>query len=213
MGAGQIVQRYDPPRSRAGRMGGIRVKNWQAHSDLTILAGYAPQESGPLEPKQHFWDHVTKTMAKFPKLTSIKFGGDFNGDPMRDDAAIGRHHACETITDNGENISEICAAAQLWSPTAWAARPMPPDPSWEESTWRGQNGVQSRPDHILLSVTCDGRFSILTEFEGNCARSDRSCTLEDRHAVSAQQQEEAEALGQSVAACSNDGPPLCEAFD
>ena len=35
-GAGQIVQRYDPPRSLAGRMGGIKVKNWQAHSDLTI---------------------------------------------------------------------------------------------------------------------------------------------------------------------------------
>ena len=41
VGAGQIVQRYDPPRSLAGRMGGIRVKSLQAHSDLTILAGYA----------------------------------------------------------------------------------------------------------------------------------------------------------------------------
>ena len=40
------MQRYDPPRSMAGRFGGIRVKNWQAHGDLTILAGYAPQETG-----------------------------------------------------------------------------------------------------------------------------------------------------------------------
>ena len=43
VGAGQVVQRCDPPKSLVGRMGGIRVKNWQAHSDLAIFAGYAPQ--------------------------------------------------------------------------------------------------------------------------------------------------------------------------
>ena len=53
----------------AGRMGGIKVKNWQTYSDLTIVAGYAPQESGPSEQKEHFWDHVTKTLAKLPKRT------------------------------------------------------------------------------------------------------------------------------------------------
>ena len=40
------------------------MKNWQAHGDLTILAGYAPQENGPSQHKEHFWDQVTKTMAK-----------------------------------------------------------------------------------------------------------------------------------------------------
>ena len=39
VGVGQVVKRYDPPRSLAGRMGGIRVKSWQAHSDLAIFAG------------------------------------------------------------------------------------------------------------------------------------------------------------------------------
>ena len=80
VGAGQIVQRYDPPRSMAGRFGGIRVKNWQAHGDLTLLARYAPQENGPSQHKEHFWDQV---MAKLPRRTSIIFGGDFNGTPCR----------------------------------------------------------------------------------------------------------------------------------
>ena len=128
------------------------MKNWQAHSNLTILAGYAPQESGPSEHKEHFWDHVTKTMTKLPRCTSTIFGGDFNGDPMPDDAPIGRHHPCQTLTDTGAHISEISAATQLWSPATWSARSLPPEPSWEGSTWRGHNGVQSRPDHILLSV-------------------------------------------------------------
>ena len=57
----------------AGRLGGIRVKNWQ---DLTILAGYAPQENGPSKHKEHFWDQVTKTMAKLPRRTFTIFGGD-----------------------------------------------------------------------------------------------------------------------------------------
>ena len=137
IGAGQIVQRYDPPRSMAGRFGGIRVKNWQAHGDLTILAGYAPQENGPTQHKEHFWDQVTKTMAKHPRRTSIIFGRDFNGDPLPDDAAIGWQHPCENLTDNGAHIGEICKAAQLWSPSTWAARSVPSNPSWEGNTWRG----------------------------------------------------------------------------
>ena len=135
-----------------GRLGRIRVKNWQAHGDLTILAGYAPQENGPSEHKEHFWDQVTKTMAKLPRRTSIIFGGDFNGDPLPDDAAIGRYHPCESLTDNGAHVSEVCKAAQLWSPSTWAARPVPPNPCWEGNTWRGHRGEQSRPDHILLSI-------------------------------------------------------------
>ena len=130
------------------------MKSWQAHSDLTIFAGYAPQENGPSEHKEHFWDHVTKTMAKLPRSTSIIFGGDFNGDPMPDDAAIGWRHPCETLTDNGAHINEICAATQLWSPVTWSAKPVPANPSWEG------------PDHILLSVdltappvTIEFRFS------------------------------------------------------
>ena len=79
--AGQIVQRYDPPTSLAGRMTGIRVTNWQTDSVLTNLAGYAPQETGPSEHKEHFGDHVTETLAKLPRRTLILFGGDFNGDP------------------------------------------------------------------------------------------------------------------------------------
>ena len=144
------MQRHDPPRSMAGRYGGIGLRSWQAHSDLIILPGF-PQECGPLEHKEHFWDHVTKTMAKLPRRTSFTFGGDYNGDPIPDDAAIGWHHPCDTLTDNRAYISESCVA-QLWNPTTWSARPMPPNPSWEGDTWRGHNGVQSRPDHILLSV-------------------------------------------------------------
>ena len=146
------MQRYDPPRSMAGRFGGIRVKNWQANGDLTLLAGYAPQENGPPQHKEHFWDQVTKTLAKLPRRTSIIFGGDFNGDPLPDDAAIGWHHPCGILTDNGAHVSEVCRAAQLWSPATWSARPVPPNLCWEGNTWRGHNGEQSRPDHILLSV-------------------------------------------------------------
>ena len=122
------------------------MKNWQAHGDLTILAGYAPQENGPSQHKEHFWDQVTKTMAKLPRRTSIIFGGDFNGDPLLDDAAIGWQHPCENLTDNRGK------AAQLWSPSTWAARSVPSNPCWEGNTWRGYTGEQSRPDHILLSV-------------------------------------------------------------
>ena len=152
VGAGQFVQRYDPPRSIAGRFGGIRAKSWQAHGDLTILAGHAPQENGPSQHKEHFWDQVTKTMAKLPRRTSIIFGGDFNGDSLPDDAAIGWQHPCGNLTDNGAHIDEICKAAQLWSPSTWAARSVPSNPCWEGNTWRGYTGEQSRPDHILLSV-------------------------------------------------------------
>ena len=143
--AGQIVQRYDPPRSLAGRMGGIRVKSWQAHCDLIIFERSAPQENGP---SQRHW-------AKLPRRTSII-----------DDAAIGWQHPCETLTDNGALINEICAAAQLWSPATWSAKPVPANPGWEGNTWQGYTGVQSRPDHILLSadltappVTIDFRSS------------------------------------------------------
>ena len=155
VGAGQIVQRYDPPRSMTGRFGGIRVKNWQTHGDPTILAGYAPQENGPSQHKEHFCDQVTKTMetmAKLPRRTSIIFGGDFNGDPLSDDAAIGWQHPCENLTENGAHIGEICKAAHHWSPSTWAARPVSSNPCWEGNTWRGRFGEQSRPDHIPLSV-------------------------------------------------------------
>ena len=128
------------------------MKSWQAHSDLTIFAWYAPQENEPSEHKDHFWDHVTKTMAKLPRRASIIFGGDFSGDPMPDNAAIGSQHPCETLTDNGAHISEICAAAQLWSPATWSAKLVPANPSWEGNTWQGHNGLQSRRDHFLLSV-------------------------------------------------------------
>ena len=37
-------------------------------------------------------------------------------------------------------------------PTTWSAKPVPANPGWEGITWQGNNGVQSRPDHILLSV-------------------------------------------------------------
>ena len=146
------MQRYDPPRSMAGRLGGIRVKNWQTHGDPTILAGFSPQENGPSQHKEHSWDQVTKTMAKLPRRTSIIFGGDFNGDPLPDDAAIGWQQPSENLTDNGAHIGEICKAAQLWSPSTWAARPVPSNPCWEGNTWRGHNGEHSRPDHILISV-------------------------------------------------------------
>ena len=77
------------------------MKNWQTQSDLTMLAEYAPQESGSSEHKEHFWDHVTKTMAKLPRRNSIIFGGYFNGDPIPDDAAVGWQHPCKALTDNG----------------------------------------------------------------------------------------------------------------
>ena len=41
---------------------------------------------------------------------------------MPDVAAIGWQHPCETLTDNGAHINEICAAAQLWSPVTWSAK-------------------------------------------------------------------------------------------
>ena len=41
-----------------------QVKSWQAHCDLIIFEGSAPQENGPSEHKEHFWDHVTKTLGK-----------------------------------------------------------------------------------------------------------------------------------------------------
>ena len=85
---------------------------------------------------------------------------------MPDDAAIGWQHPCETLKDNGAHINEICAAAQLWSPATWSAKPVPANPSWEGNTWQGHNGAQSRPGNILLSVdltapqvTIDFRFS------------------------------------------------------
>ena len=154
VGAGQIVQRYDPPRSMAGRYGGIRVKNWQAHGDLTILAGYAPQESGPSQHKEHFWDQVTKTMAKHPRRTSIIFGGDFNGDPLPDDAAIGWQHLCENLSHGqwSAHRRDLQSSAALESVDLGCEIGAIEPPCWEGNTWRGYTGEQSRPDHILLSV-------------------------------------------------------------
>ena len=132
------------------------MKNWQAHGNLTRMAGYAPQENGPSQHKDHFWDQVTNTIAKLPKRTSIIFGGDFNGDFLPDDAAIGWRHPCENLTDNGAHIGKICKAAQLWSPSTWAARWVPWNPCWEGNTWRGYTGEQSRPDHMASpAVTVD----------------------------------------------------------
>ena len=71
---------------------------------------------------------------------------------MPDDAAIGWQHPCETLTENGAHINEICAATQLCSPVTWSAKPVLANLSWEGNTWQEYNGVQSRPDHILLSV-------------------------------------------------------------
>ena len=72
--------------------------------------------------------------------------------PLPDNAAIGWQHPCENLTDNGAHIGEICKAAQLWSPSTWAARSVPSNPCWEGNTWRGYTGEQSRPYHLLLSV-------------------------------------------------------------
>ena len=71
---------------------------------------------------------------------------------MPDDEAIGWQHPCETLTDNGAHISEICAAAQLWSPATWSAKPVLANLSEEGNTWQGHNGAQSKLDNILLSV-------------------------------------------------------------
>ena len=108
--------------------GRIRVKSWQAHSDLTILSGYAPQESGPSEHR----GSSHKRVAKLPRRTSIIFG-DFNGDPMPDDAATGWQRPCETLTDNGAHISEICVAAQFWSRATWSANPSRLDSSTSDN--------------------------------------------------------------------------------
>ena len=56
------------------------------------------------------------------------------------------------VSKTKQQINEICAAAQLWSPVTWSAKPVLANPSWEGNTWQGYNRVQSRPDHILLSV-------------------------------------------------------------
>ena len=62
------------------------------------------RESGPSEQKEHFWDHGTKTLAKLPRRTLIIFGGDFNGDSIPDDAAIGWKHPCERNLRGGEAL-------------------------------------------------------------------------------------------------------------
>ena len=151
VGAGQNVQRYDPPRSMAGRFGGIRVKNWQAHGDLTILARYAPQENGPSQHKEHFWDQVTKTMAKLPRRTSI-FWRRLQRGPLP--GRRGNRVASPVRESHGQRCArrrDMQSRAAL-EPVDLAARPVPSNPCWEGNTWRGHKGEQSRPDHILLSV-------------------------------------------------------------
>ena len=78
VGAGQIVQRYDPPRSLAGR-------SWLNTGKRTLGAQRALLGS------------YHKDSGKTSRRTSIIFGGDFNGETIPDDAAIG-HHPCETHT-------------------------------------------------------------------------------------------------------------------
>ena len=136
------------------------MKSWQTYSDLTFVAGHAPQESGPSEHKEHFWVTSQRHWPSFQnahdgndpveakkKITDDKL--DLQGDP-RTDAAIGWQHPCETLTDNSAPLSDICAAAQLWSLARWSATPVPANPSWEGKAWKGHNGAESRPDHILL---------------------------------------------------------------
>ena len=99
---------------------------------------------------------------------------------------------CDAFTDDGAHVGEICASAQLCSPATWSAKPVSASPSWEGYTWQGHRGVQSRPDHIFLSVyvssppaTIDFRHSQILKrnvFGANCP-----CTIgfgrDDRLAV------------------------------
>ena len=124
-GAGQIAQRYDPPRALAGRLGGIRVKNRQSHSDLTE---YAPQENGPPVHKEYFWDHVTKTVAKPPRRTSVISGGDFNKTPFQTTQEL--DHV--PLRDSNEQWSarggHLCCCAALKSgPVVCEADPIVPE--------------------------------------------------------------------------------------
>ena len=143
-----------PRRSRSWRRPARRAALLRPHN--------APEGSGhgqgrtrgrelrtPTLAKAH--SGVTKTMAKLPRRTSIIFGGDFNGDPLPDDAAIGWYHPCESPTDNGAHVSEVCRAAHLWSPSTWAARPVPPNPCWEgNNVARTQGGTKQTRSHSTL---------------------------------------------------------------
>ena len=116
------------------------------------MAGYAPQENGPSQRKEHFWDQVEKTMAKLPRRTSIIFGRDFNGDLPA--GRRGDRVAASMRESHGQwsaHQRDLQSSAALES-IDWAARSVPPNAGWEGNTWRGYTGEQSRPDHILLSV-------------------------------------------------------------
>ena len=121
----------------------------------------------------------------------------------------------------GRTISEISAATQLWSPATWSARSLPPEPSWEGSTWRGHNGVQSRPDHILLSVdlasppvTVDFRSSrnLMRTALAPIDHAPLRIALQYLSVPSSGLAGEVEAPGQGETGGGDEGPPLCEAF-
>ena len=138
-GAGQIVQRHDPPRSLAGRMGGIRVKKTGKHKETSRFSQGTHHRKMDLRSitstsgitSQRQWQSFRDARRSFLEETST-------GTP------------CQTM--RRAHINEICTVAQLWSPATWSAKPVPSNPSSEGNTRQGHNGVQSRPDHILLSV-------------------------------------------------------------
>ena len=149
---GQIVQRYDPPRSMAGRFGGIRVKKLAStrrphcFGRVCTTRKRTPAAQGALLGSSHTDNGKASKTHIHHLWKRLQWG------PLPDGAAIGWHHQCEALTDNGAHISEICGAAQLWTPATWSSRWVPSNPCWEANTWQGHNGEQSKPDHILLSV-------------------------------------------------------------
>ena len=69
VGAGQIAQRYDPPRSLAGRIGGIRGEKLASTQRSHNFGRVRTTGKWTFGAQKHFWDHVKKTMAKLPRRT------------------------------------------------------------------------------------------------------------------------------------------------
>ena len=150
LGAGQVVQSYDPPRSLVGRFGGISMKHLpstqRSHNlgRICTTGKWAIGAPGALLETWRGPASQTHTYHVRRRLQRRPHSGRCSGRVAP---------PFETPTDNGAHVSETCAPPQLWSFATWFAQPVPPNPRLEGHAWRGHHGAQSRPDHVLLSVS------------------------------------------------------------
>ena len=114
--ASHIVERFDPAKRWAGRIGGIRyIDRANKHpADHTFITAYAPQESASEIDRQLFFTELQLLLHGLPRRTNTWLMGDFNAHVGPDShfRSVGPCNA-EVTNDNGIMLGHLCDSAGL----------------------------------------------------------------------------------------------------